>query len=175
MSEVPNVRLVQPCLDHVEALLSFELSNRPFFEAHVNARPASYYSTSGVVAAIDRAIDEAHEDLAYQFLVVDRDEKLVGRINLTRVRRAHFHSAEVGYRVAEAECGKGYAGEAVRQAVIVAFEEKALKRIEASARPENVGSVQVLLRNGFVPFGRSSRSFELDGIWYDRLHFEKHA
>lgn len=173
--EEPGIRLVAPCLDHVDALLSFELANRSFFESHVNARPATAYSTAGVAAAIELAIDEAHEDKAYRFLVMNGADRLVGRVNLTRVRRAHFHCAELGYRVAEAQCGKGYAGEAVRQVLIVAFEQKALMRIEAIARPENAGSVQVLRRNGFVPFGRSCRSFELAGVWHDRLHFEKHA
>jgi RimJ/RimL family protein N-acetyltransferase len=45
------------------------------------------------------------------------------------------------------------------------------------ARPcaGNLGSVRVLLRNGFVQFGHSRNSFELGGLWYDRLHFERHA
>jgi ribosomal-protein-alanine N-acetyltransferase len=50
-----------------------------------------------------------------------------------------------------------------------------LARIEATARPENEGSVRVLERNAFSPYGRSTRSFELSGAWYDLLHFERHA
>lgn len=153
----------------------FEVENRDFFERSVNARTAGYYSITGVTAAIKLASDERRKDEAYQFLIKNEVEKIVGRLNLTRVRRTHFHSAELGYRVAQAECGKGYARVAVGQALSLAFEEKKLMRIEAVARPENVGSVSVLLRNGFAEFGRSLRSFELAGTWYDRLYFEKHA
>ncbi|PTT79559.1 N-acetyltransferase, partial [Pelomonas sp. HMWF004] len=32
-----------------------------------------------------------------------------------------------------------------------------------------------LQRNGFQQFGRSTRSFELGGVWHDCLHFERHA
>jgi ribosomal-protein-alanine N-acetyltransferase len=48
-------------------------------------------------------------------------------------------------------------------------------RVEATTRPENVGSTQVLLRNAFTQFGRSTRSFQLAGAWYDLLYFEKRA
>ena len=55
-----------------------------------------------------------------------------------------------------------------------AFGTHGLGRIEAVARPENKGSIRVLERNGFRQFGRSRRSFELGGEWYDRLLFERH-
>jgi ribosomal-protein-alanine N-acetyltransferase len=50
-----------------------------------------------------------------------------------------------------------------------------LKRIEADVRIDNAASIRVLVRNGFVQFGHSRRSFEVGGTWYDRLHFECHA
>lgn len=159
----------------LEDLLDFELVNRSFFEAHINARPSSYYSRDGVLSAIEAAIADAASDTAYQYLVRDYANVLIGRVNLTRIRRDHFHSAELGYRVAERETGKGYASEAVRQASAIAFGIHKLSRVEAIARAENAGSVAVLRRNGFVQFGRSSKSFQLAGVWYDHLHFEKHA
>ena len=172
---MPSIHLAAPCLVDTEELLSFEMENRAFFERSINARPAGYYSADGVAAAIEEAICEAHQDKAYQYLVRDVEGMLVGRVNLTKVRRAHFHSAELGYRIGQTACGKGYATEAVRQVLRLAFGEKKLARVEAVARPENVGSTRVLTRNGFVQFGRSSRSFELAGVWYDRLYFERHA
>ena len=91
------------------------------------------------------------------------------------MRRAHFHSAVLGYRIGEAACGKGHAGAAVRQVLGLAFGVLGLVRIEADCRVENAASARVLLRNGFTQFGQSRRSFELHGHWYDRLHFECHA
>lgn len=169
------ITLVQPRIDDVDEILAFELENRAYFEASVNARPSDYYSPRGVAAAIESSVAEAIDDQAYQYLIRDEDAVLVGRINLSRVRRAHFHSAEVGYRVARSMGGRGVASRAVQEVLDIAFRDKKLLRIEAMARPENVGSVRVLERNGFVAFGRSSRSFELRGVWYDRLHFERHA
>jgi [ribosomal protein S5]-alanine N-acetyltransferase len=160
---------------HLDELLNFELRNRQFFEQHINARPASYYCEAGVTTAIAQAVRDAESDAAYQYLIRDLAGTLVGRANLTRVRRAHFHSAELGYRVAEEAGGKGYATEAVRRVIGEAFGEHRLKRLEATVRPENEGSVKVLTRNGFSKFGQSTKSFELAGRWYDLLHFELRA
>lgn len=167
--------LEPPALHQVDELLAFETRNRAFFEQSINARAASYYSESGVAQALEAARRDAENDSAYQYLVRDSAGELVGRVNLTRVRRAHFHSAELGYRMAQSAGGRGYASEAVRQVVDKAFGTHGLKRLEATVRPENEGSVKVLLRNGFTAFGRSTRSFELAGHWYDLLHFERHA
>jgi [ribosomal protein S5]-alanine N-acetyltransferase len=170
-----TLRLSPITLRDLDDVLTFEIANRSFFEAHVNARPADYYSREGVAVAIDTAISDASKDRAYQFLVRDDHGVLIGRANLTHVRRAHFHSAQLGYRIAQSENGKGCATTAVRQTLAVAFSELRLLRIEATARAENVGSTKVLRQNGFTQFGHSRRSVQLHGIWYDLLHYEKHA
>jgi [ribosomal protein S5]-alanine N-acetyltransferase len=171
---MPDIRLAAPRAADLEALLVFELDNRAFFELHINARPPSYYSADGVAAAIEQAVQDAKDDRGYQYLVWEGGQ-LVGRVNLTRVRRAHFHSAELGYRVAQAAGGRGHASEAVRQVLNKAFSEHGLVRVEAVARAENEGSTRVLTRNGFTPFGRSTRSVELGGTWYDLVHYERRA
>jgi [ribosomal protein S5]-alanine N-acetyltransferase len=169
---MPSVHLVPLQLKDAGELLSFELENRSFFEARINARPQTFYSLFGVRASIEDAVRRAQEDSAYQYLVRDDAQSLIGRVNLTRVRRAHFHSAELGYRIAQPACGKGYAKEAVAQVLGKAFGDLGLVRLEATTTPVNVGSRRVLLHNGFTPFGRSSRSFELAGNWLDLIHYE---
>jgi [ribosomal protein S5]-alanine N-acetyltransferase len=172
---MPEIRLSLPTDADVGELLAFELENRAYFESHINARPPEYYGVDGVKAAVGLAIQEAAQDKAYQYLVRDVGGVLVGRANLTNIKRRHFHSAELGYRIAQSAAGYGYAREAVRQVVALAFGPLQLVRIEATSRPENEASVRVLERNGFSRFGRSSRSFELSGAWYDLLHFELRA
>jgi ribosomal-protein-alanine N-acetyltransferase len=169
------ISLVAPGHAHIDALLAFEEENRAFFEATINARPASYYSREGVSMAVSQAMADAFADIGYQYLLIDGEGRIVGRVNLSVVKRAHYHSAVLGYRIGQAFCGKGYAGEAVRQVLDIAFDKLRLKRIEADCRIDNLASSRVLLRNGFVQFGHSRRSFEHGGVWHDRLHFECHA
>ena len=170
-----HLQLVPATPDVADELLRFETVNRAFFESRINARPAAYYSPEGVRAALALAVREAAEDKGYQFLIRGEAGELVGRVNLIGVRRAHFHCADLGYRIGEAACGRGIASEAVHLVLAKAFGELRLLRLEAKASATNPGSVRVLERNGFQQFGRSLRSFELDGVWHDRLHFERHA
>ena len=169
------IALVAPGHGHIDALLAFELENRVFFEATINARPAFYYSREGVGLAVAQAMADVYADTGYQYLAVDAPGQILGRVNLSMVKRAHYHSAVLGYRVGQAHGGKGVAGEAVRQVLEIAFDQLRLQRIEADCRIDNLASKRVLERNGFVQFGHSRRSFELGGVWYDRLHFERHA
>ena len=154
-------------------LLRFELAHRAYFERWVNRRDPSLYSEHGVAEAIAAAEAARAHDQAFQFLILDGD-RLVGRVNLTNVRRAHYQAAELGYRVGEHDGGRGVASTGVALCLEQAFGAVGLHRVEAVARPENRGSVRVLERNGFVRFGHSRRSFELGGQWFDRLLFERH-
>jgi ribosomal-protein-alanine N-acetyltransferase len=157
----------------VAALLRFELEHRAYFERWVNARGSGFYSEPGVRAAIAAAEAAWAGDQAFQYLILDAD-RIVGRVNLTSVRRTHFQSADLGYRIGEQDGCRGVASRAVALCLDEAFGTHGLRRVEAVARPENRGSVRVLERNGFVQFGHSRRSFELGGQWFDRLHFERH-
>jgi len=170
-----TIALIPPAHADLDALLAFELANRAFFEATINARPPAYYSREGVARAIGAAIEDAANDRGYQFLVKSAQGELLGRVNLSGIKRAHFHSGVLGYRIGQSAGGRGIASAAVGQVLEIAFGQLGLKRIEADASVANAGSIRVLERNGFVQYGRSRRSFELQGRWYDRLHFERHA
>ncbi|MBB4845749.1 ribosomal-protein-alanine N-acetyltransferase [Paucibacter oligotrophus] len=169
------VSLAAPTAADAQELLGFELANREFFESMINARPAGYYSLEGVRAAIAQAEQDAREDQGYQFLLRDGEHRLAGRINLSHVRRANFHAASLGYRIGADFQGRGLAKAAMRLVLVEAFTRLGLERLDATARPENIGSLRVLLSGGFRQFGHSRRSFELGGEWFDLLHFERHA
>jgi ribosomal-protein-alanine N-acetyltransferase len=47
-------------------------------------------------------------------------------------------------------------------------------RVEAVLRPQNIGSMRVLERDGFVAFGRASRGMHFHGEWHDFVYFECH-
>lgn len=170
---VDGLRIRPVAAADAAALLRFELEHRSYFERWVNARDPAFYSAAGVAAAIAAAESARAAGHAFQYLVVEGD-RIVGRVNLTAVRRAHYQCADLGYRIGEHDGGRGIASRAVALCLEQGFGPHGLRRIEANARPENPGSIRVLERNGFRRFGHSRRSFELGGQWFDRLHFERH-
>lgn len=155
-------------------LWAFETQHRAYFESWINARAESFYTPEGFDHALQSALLQQASDQAFHYLIWLGGE-LVGRINLTQVRRTHFHSATLGYRIAPTHSGQGLASEAVKQVVQKAFQTHGLQRLEATARPENPASIRVLLKNGFQQFGHSRCSLQLHRQWFDLLYFEVHA
>ena len=79
------------------------------------------------------------------------------------------HSAIIGYELATPYWGKGYASEAIAHVIELAYTDKlAIKvnRIEASVVPGNIGSENVLKKNGFQFEGRLREK----GFWANQYH-----
>ena len=62
-------------------------------------------------------------------------------------------SVEIGYGITEENQGKGYATEAVNEAVMWALQQPGVTRVEAETEPDNNISQRVLEKCGFVPSG----------------------
>lgn len=75
------------------------------------------------------------------------DRKLIGIINTSIPHRIH-RRVEVGYTIARAYWGQGYATEALQALIQFGFEKMDLLRIEAIILPQNKSSAKVLLKAG---------------------------
>ena len=62
---------------------------------------------------------------------------------------------EIGYGIAEAYQGRGYATEAVKAALGWAFRQPGVTAVEAETEPGNLASQRVLAKCGFVPNGET--------------------
>ena len=168
-----SLSLVPATLAHAEALLAFELENRAFFEQWIASRGDAFYALEHVVSHLAAAEADRAADRSYGYLVY-ADQTLVGRVNLRGIERQQFHRAMLGYRIGEPYVGKGYATGAVRLVLTEAFASLGLWRVEAVVREGNPGSHRVLERNHFQQYGRSTRSVQYRGRWYDLHHYERH-
>jgi ribosomal-protein-alanine N-acetyltransferase len=96
--------------------------------------------------------------------------ELVGQVNLHHM----FHSnrrCEVGYALARAHWGKGYAIEAMQAALDYAFGPLNLNRIEADIDPRNDASEKVLRRLGFREEGFMRERWIVKGEVCDTTYF----
>jgi RimJ/RimL family protein N-acetyltransferase len=89
-------------------------------------------------------------------------------------------SAEIGYNLAAAHQGLGYAQEAAGALVDHLFGEVGVQRVQAMLHPENVASAQVLERLGFVYEGHTRSSYWVgddcsDNAYYGMLAAERAA
>ncbi|MBB5808253.1 aminoglycoside 6'-N-acetyltransferase [Saccharothrix ecbatanensis] len=79
--------------------------------------------------------------------------------------------ADIGYTLATAHQGRGYAAEAVRRVLAHLFEERGLHRVAAECDARNERSARLLARLGFRQEGHRVRSTWAKGEWTDDLLF----
>ena len=102
-------------------------------------------------------------------LVMDQDQKLVGGVTVTNIRRGVAQAGSLGYWMGAAYARQGYMTAAVRALVGFGFSTLKLHRIEAACIPENTASVRLLEKTGFVREGYAREYLCINGIWQDHL------
>jgi RimJ/RimL family protein N-acetyltransferase len=101
-----------------------------------------------------------------QWAVVRDGDALIGTCSLFEISAPH-RRASLGYALASAYWGKGYALEATRLAVQHAFGAMALHRLEADVDPRNAPSLRLLDRLGFTHEGTLRERWHVAGETQD--------
>jgi RimJ/RimL family protein N-acetyltransferase len=105
----------------------------------------------------------------WKFAVVRAaDAVLVGSAEL-HIESPEHRRGTMGYLIAPAAQGRGYATEAARAVLDFGLTGGGLHRITATCDPENVGSTRVLEKLGMSLEGRLRDHFLIRGQWRDRL------
>lgn len=157
------IRVERLRADHAPALLAFERENRAYFARSIPDRGDAYFAD---FAARHRSLlAEQDSGLCHFHVVLDTDDRLVGRVNLVDAVEG---TAELGYRIAERAAGRGVATSAVAQVCALASASYGLTTLTAVTTRDNPASRTVLERNGFTVTG----DLTLDGrpgVRYERL------
>ncbi|MCP4536332.1 MAG: GNAT family N-acetyltransferase [Chloroflexi bacterium] len=103
-------------------------------------------------------------------IVLKSNNQLVGNCGI-RMESADAHEADIGYELAPAHWGYGYATEAACAILHFGFTELDLHRIWAWCIADNVGSIGVLEKLGMQLEGRLREKEHFKGRWWDRLIF----
>jgi len=96
--------------------------------------------------------------------------ELIGNCGI-RLKSADAIVGDIGYELAPAHWGHGYATEAARAIVDYGFTTLKLHRIWASCVADNVGSVRVLTKVGMQQEGRLRQNEYYKGRYWDTLLF----
>lgn len=96
--------------------------------------------------------------------------ELIGNANLYGFSEQN-RRCELGYALASAHWGKGYASEAVRAVLDYGFRELGLNRVEADIDTRNAGSAAVLERLGFRKEGTMPERWIVNGEITDTTYY----
>lgn len=87
-------------------------------------------------------------------ITLPRDDKLIGTCGAYHWHRSDRH-IDIGYHIAQAHWGKGYATEAARAIIGWCFDNLDVHRIQADCTDGHIASERVMLKCGF----------RLEGVW----------
>lgn len=150
-----------------QELYDFEVQNRQFFEGMVPGRGDDYYIWENF---LERHRDLLHEQEGGQarfYLIKDENGRIAGRMNLIDIDPEN-NAAEIGFRIAESQVGKGIGNAALKGLL---NEPLPVKRILAKTTTVNIASQKVLEKNGFIQTGIGDEEFEMNGQKMRFVHY----
>lgn len=95
----------------------------------------------------------------------------IGRVSLMNFVRSITQSSFIGYALFNPYWGKGYAAEAVKALIDIAFKDHKLHRVVAGIEPQNTRSHKLAKKLKFRKEGTSKRVVLLRGEWQDLAQY----
>lgn len=156
-----------------EKALIFYDENREYFDRFEPTRPDTFYTLDYQQAAAEYEYNETVKghSLRYYIYLKNDPERIIGSINLFRIRPMPFSTASIGYKLHHDFWGNGYATESCLAAISVMFSNYNTHRIEAKVAPDNIRSIHVLERLGFTYEGVEYKSVHVQGEFRDHLRY----
>lgn len=115
---------------------------------------------------------DMREEIGYAFFLFrNSDDKLLGGMTLSNVRRGVTQSCSLGYWVGEPFSGQGWMSAGTDTIIPFVFETLRLHRLEAACLPTNKASIRLLEKTGFKHEGLARRYLRINGVWQDHLLF----
>jgi ribosomal-protein-alanine N-acetyltransferase len=165
-----GVSLRLPQMSDFEEWAALREASRSFLVPWEPIWPADDLTRTAFRRRLRRYTEDQRNDLAYPYFIFrNEDQKLVGGLTLTNIRRGVAQAGSLGYWMGAAYARQGYMTAAVRTLVPFAFSTLKLHRIEAACIPENAASVRLLEKTGFVREGFARKYLCINGIWQDHL------
>jgi RimJ/RimL family protein N-acetyltransferase len=106
----------------------------------------------------------------YVYLIQDRAHNFVGLIGIV-MEKQQYSSAELWYKLHTTYWNRGYASESVKCILDFCFGELKLHRVIAGCATENMASIKVLEKNGFVKEAHHRKILPIRGEWKDNYEY----
>lgn len=111
---------------------------------------------------VKESIAAMQEGKGMEYVVLDH-QHMVGRLGL-------FDNENIGYFFGRPYWNRGYATEALRAFIGLAFDRCGVGHIHADVDPRNAASLRLLERLGFRRTGFAERTMEVNGEWCDSVY-----
>ncbi len=159
--------------EYAAVVHKFYRDNQSFLEPFEPQRPHSFYTTdfqySNLRCEYDAFLRLAH--FRYWLFRKNQPDSPIGSVCFSNLLQGAFHKCMLGYKLGESFCHHGYMQEALSCLISVIAKEMNLHRIEAYVQPDNMPSIRLLSKLGFMEEGYLQKYAEIQGQWADHLIF----
>jgi [ribosomal protein S5]-alanine N-acetyltransferase len=167
-----KVTLRPPKLDDYDDWSALRLVSRKFLEQWEPSWDDQELTRESFRNRIRRYQDLRKDDLAYPFFILAED-RLVGAITLSNLRRGVAQMGTLGYWIGSAHARQGLMTEAIEIIATHGFRDLRLHRLEAACLPRNTASIGLLEKTGFAQEGYAKSYLRIAGRWEDHLLFAR--
>lgn len=152
-------------------VLRFYLSNRELFERCEASRPENFYTENYQRRVLNHEFKMCITQSGVRFWIYEKTDPnhVIGTVCFRNIMRHVYQSCEVGYKFAQDYWHYGYASEALRKCIQIAFNDLNLHRITAHIMPGNAASIRLAERTGFEREGIARKSALIRGVWEDHV------
>lgn len=168
-------RLILKVLDSTYApeVLTLYQNNRTLFETFDPTRPDNFYTLDFQTTFMDYEYQDIikGKTLRYYIYLQEDPNTIIGSVNFSSITHGPFSRTSIGYKLDERYHGFGYAEEACQAAIEVIFSNYKIHRIEARVAPENIPSIKLLERLGFLYEGIEYKGVEVNGSFRDHYRY----
>jgi [ribosomal protein S5]-alanine N-acetyltransferase len=173
-SKFGGLRIRPPHISDYPQWSSLRAESRRFLQPWEPIWPSDDLTRSAFRRRITRYNREIERDEGFPFFVFSAaDDRLLGGLNLTNIRRGAASMAVLGYWMGEAYAGRGIMSAAVQAMMPIAHKTLGIRRIEAACLPSNAASVRLLEKGGFIREGLAKEYLLINGVWCDHLLFAR--
>lgn len=171
-----GVELRVPEMADYESWAALRLESRAFLVPWEPAWPQDDLTRTAFRSRVKRYIRNIESDSAYPFFLFRaHDDRLMGAITLSNVRRGVAQAGSVGYWIGSPFVRQGYMTSALTALMPFALGHLHLHRIEAACLPVNQASIRLLTKCEFRQEGLARRYLKINGRWEDHLLFARLA
>lgn len=159
--------------DYASLVLDFYNRDRELFEFYETTRPPKFYTPiyqQTILRFEQKQVLNLKLARFYVFLK-EHPSQIIGTVCFHDIERNYYKSCEIGYKFSSEFHHKGYAGEAIRKCIEIAFTDLHLHRITAMVCRGNLPSMVLLERLGFTREGIARDYLQLHGVLCDHIQY----
>ncbi|UVD79356.1 GNAT family N-acetyltransferase [Myroides albus] len=158
-------RLTLRCVDLNDAVEMFEMRSNADVMKYIPVALAQQQDQA--VTYIESLAKRMEDKECINWAITEKgSSKMIGTIGFYRMKLNHYRT-EVGYMLHPSYQGKGYVPEAVRCLIEYGFKQLGFHSLEAIIQVENVASMRVLEKCGFVKEAHFTENEYFNGRFID--------